>query len=129
MAVPDPYQDEIEVKLIDILLYFGGALLQHSIVFVAVWFIPVPFMLKAVIGVGLFTIAHLPNVLLVGCTVVLSGVYYPLTVLGFERGIAPGIGVLLIMALTHAVGGSYLKWRGVEMRVLWLHPKWRGDGS
>ena len=105
--------------------YFAWAMLQHSIVFAAVWFIPVPYMVKAWLGIIVFTLAHMPNWRLFMLTGLLSIVFYPLVVLCFEADLWRGIGITVLMLQIHALVGSYLEWRGTEMRVLWWHPKWR----
>lgn len=107
-------------KLNPLLTYFGWAFIQHSIVISSVWFLPIDEFYKTLIGIFLFSGAHYPNGFLMLVTFILASVFYSLYFIIFDHNFI----VLMLLLFVHVFEAMFFKHIGVEMRVLFKHPKW-----
>lgn len=104
--------------------YFFWASVQHIGVIVTVWFFPIEVQQKVLYSILLFTLCHVPNVILIPITLAGGSLIY--ISLGY---LFNSVGwycflTLPIFTFIHAFVGRILVQSGIEMRVLWLHPLW-----
>jgi hypothetical protein len=105
--------------------YLLWALAQHTLIILSSWLIPTDVEINILLSVVLFTLAHFPNWQLMIVTFFASLITYFIFGVVFLR---EGWGALFIMPMfivAHALIGRFLVKRGMEMRVLWMHPLWK----
>jgi len=69
-------------------------------------------------AIGFFTILHVPNLPLMILTFTVALIFYPVILSG-------NLWWIVGLVIVHAVTGGFIKFYGLEMRVLWKHPLFR----
>jgi hypothetical protein len=106
------------------LFYLLWALIQHSLIVAACWFLPINLMSKVLLSILLFTLCHYPNWKLMLITFLGAVIIYFTTGILYIKFSWVALGIIPLFCIGHAFIGRYLIEKGWEMRVLWLHPNW-----
>jgi len=105
--------------------YFIWAIIQHGIVLLTCWTWPEEVVTSIFLSIILFTLAHFPNFKLMPITLIASFfIYYIFGILLINFGLYALIWFLPVN-LIHSYIGRVLIKKGMDLRVLWLHPNWQ----
>jgi hypothetical protein len=111
-----------------LLNYFLWAIVQHLLCILPVWFFDIPTTLKVLLSWFIFNLAHIPNYTLMAITSIAGFfIYLTLGIVSTHYGFisVETLYVFLICCGMHGIIGRLLLTLGMDLRVLWAHPKWR----
>lgn len=116
------------MKTNTLLQYFIWAIVQHVVTISPFWFLNINLTLKVALSWIVFTLAHFPNYKLMLVTGV-SGLfaYFTFGIIYIKYGIfsVEMLYTYLTTCFIHATVGRLLLTLGWDLRVLWMHPKWK----
>lgn len=107
--------------------YFKWAIAQHLLCVLPIWFFDMNIPLKVVLSWVVFNLAHIPNYTLMAITSVAGLlIYFTFGIVSIRYGFISleMLYVFLTCCFIHGVIGRLLLSLGMDLRVLWMHPKW-----